>query len=457
MKILIVGTGYVGLVTGACFAEMGHEVTCLDIDSKKIADLNAGIIPFFEPGLTELVKRNHEARRLLFSSEYAPAVKAASVCFIAVATPSQKDGSCDLSFVISAASEIAKHMDSYKVIVNKSTVPVGTATKVRLAIEHVLYTRHIELDFDVVSNPEFLREGSAVSDCMKPDRILLGVESERALDILKQIYSSFNLNRDRILIMDILSAELSKYAANAMLATRISFMNELAGLCELLGANINHVRIAIGSDHRIGYQYLYPGIGYGGSCLPKDIRALMATAEEHAYDVPLLEAVDQINQRQKKLLSKKITDYFTNLGGLEGKKIAIWGLSFKPDTDDIRDAPSLELIQDLISQGAFVHLYDPEAIQKAKALIDPSPQIHFCKDEYESAFEADAVVLVTEWKQFRFVNFEKIVSHMRGRAFFDGRNQYKIEEMHRRGFHYYAVGIPNKLPKTVLDKEMVLS
>lgn len=457
MNILIVGTGYVGLVTGACFAEMGHQVICLDIDRKKIEELQAGAIPFYEPSLAELVQRNHQAGRLTFTDNYSDAVKNVAICFIAVATPSQEDGSCDLSYVIRAACQIAEHMDGYLVIVNKSTVPVGSAAKVRHAIEHVLETRGIDLEFDVVSNPEFLREGSAVSDCMKPDRILLGVDSERALSILKEIYFSFSLSRDRILIMDVLSAELAKYAANAMLATRISFMNELAGICEILGANINQVRIAIGADQRIGYQYLYPGIGYGGSCLPKDIRALMATAKEQDCPVPLLEAVDQINQRQKKFLSKKIIQYFSHEGGLLGKKIAIWGLSFKPDTDDLREAPSLHLIQDLIDLGAFVHLYDPASIQKAKSLIDPSPQIHFCKDEYESALNADAVVLVTEWKQFRFVNFEKILSEMRGKAFFDGRNQYKHDEMHKKGFHYFAVGVPSKTPLKVPDKEVVLA
>jgi len=436
MNILIVGTGYVGLVTGACLAEMGHRVICLDIDAAKIARLEKGEIPIYEPGLEELVKRNISAGRLFFSTNYETSVAESLVCFLAVPTPSGKDGACDLTYVLEAARLVGKAMTGYRVIVNKSTVPVGTTAKVRAAVDS-------PFPFDVVSNPEFLKEGSAVQDCMKPDRIILGVDSPKARDIMREIYSAFTVNHDRILIMDPASAEMTKYAANAMLASRISFMNELAGLCEKVGANIHDVRIGIGSDHRIGYHFLYAGIGYGGSCFPKDIRALQAIAHEASYKTPILTAIDQVNERQKQILVDKISSYFAPMGGARGKTIAIWGLSFKPDTDDIREAPSLRLIEELLSQGASLRLYDPVAIDNVRRHFPENSKLQWCSSEYEAAEGADAVALVTEWKQFRFVNLEEIVSRMQGRAFFDGRNQYKPAEMQAKGFHYFGIGIPH--------------
>lgn len=434
MNLLIIGTGYVGLVTGACFAEMGHHVICLDIDQEKIQRLKKGVIPIFEPGLEELVKRNVSACRLHFTSDYAEGVKNSLVCFLAVPTPSDENGSCDLSHLLFAVQQIAEQMDGYRLIVNKSTVPVGSAKKVKKLIGSL--QNH---PFDVVSNPEFLKEGSAVNDCMKPDRVVIGTDNPKAAALMKELYSPFTLNRDRILFMDTPSAEMTKYAANAMLATRISFMNELAGLCEKLGANINDVRVGIGSDMRIGYQFLYAGIGYGGSCFPKDIRALRSMAAAFDYPTPILEAVDTINEAQKRLLSKKISLYF---GNPSGKTIAIWGLAFKPNTDDMREAPSLQLIEELLHQGAILRLYDPVSMSKARQTLPPHPNLHWCQDEYDAAKGADGIALVTEWKQFRFVDFATILNNMAGKGFFDGRNQYKPHEMQAKGFHYFGIGIP---------------
>ena len=440
MHILMIGTGYVGLVTASCLAEMGHCVTCLDIDSDKIEKLQQGIIPFFEPGLKELVSRNVNAGRLHFTTSYAQGVAQALVCFIAVPTPSKENGSCDLSYVKAAARAIGEQMDSYRLIVNKSTVPVGTADEVTKAVADVLLERGCSIPFDVVSNPEFLKEGSAIQDCMKPDRIILGVETPKALELMREIYSAFTLNHDRVLTMDIRSAEMTKYAANAMLATRISFMNELATLCEEVGANIHHVRVGIGSDARIGYQFLYAGIGYGGSCFPKDIQALRATAEQVGIEMPLLEAVEAINQQQRLIFIDKILSHYIPQGGVQGKTFAIWGLSFKPDTDDMREAPSLTVIQALLSQGAHLRLYDPVAIPTAKKLLPSSSQITYCADEYEATDQADGIVLITEWKQFRYANFDPICAKLKQRVFFDGRNQYKAKEMQAKGFHYYCIG-----------------
>lgn len=439
MNILILGTGYVGLVSGACFAEMGHHVICFDIDQNKILNLQQGIIPIYEPGLEDLIRRNTKSKRLQFTTDLADAVKQSKVCFIAVPTPSTPDGSCDLSYVLEAAKSIAHCMTEYLVIVTKSTVPVGTVKQVRETIQNNL---RLPISFDVVSNPEFLKEGAAVSDCMKPDRVIIGVESLTAKQIMIDIYNAFTLNHDRILIMDPASAEMTKYVANAMLATRISFMNEMAGLCEKVGANIHNVRKGIGSDHRIGYHFLYAGVGYGGSCFPKDIRALEAMAKEVGYDTPILKAVDSVNEKQKKVLLKKIESYFENKGGIKKKTIAIWGLSFKPDTDDLREAPALKLIEELLLQGADLRLYDPVAIPKAQQTLS-HPQITWCQDEYEAAKTSDAIALLTEWKQFRFVDFKIIVQNMKGQAFFDGRNQYRKDEMKSKGFHYFGIGIPH--------------
>lgn len=441
MHILMVGTGYVGLVTAACLSEMGHHVICLDIDTQKIDNLNQGILPIYEPGLKELVLRNAEAGRITFTTDYAESVRRSTVCFIAVPTPSCADGSCDLSYVYAAASEIARHIDDYKIIVNKSTVPVGTASQVKELINAVLRERQSECTFDVVSNPEFLKEGSAINDCMKPDRIILGVENSNAAKIMKEIYSAFTINHDRIFVMDTLSAEMTKYAANAMLALRISFMNELALLCEKTGANIKDVRIGIGSDQRIGYQFLYAGAGYGGSCFPKDIRALSSLAQQRDVEMAILDAVEMVNERQKKHLAEKIIAYFSSQGGIKNKTIAVWGLSFKPDTDDIREAPSLTLIHELLARGANIRAYDPVAMPNARKVLGES--VHFCKDEYEAAYNADAIALVTEWKQFRFVDLSRIVPHLKYKVLFDGRNQYKLDEMQSYGLEYFGIGVPS--------------
>lgn len=452
MNILMVGTGYVGLVTAACFSEMGHRVICLDIDEQKIDQLQNGVIPFYEPGLKEIVTRNIQADRLLFTSDYQAGVEKATVCFIAVPTPSQEDGSCNLSYVLNAAKQIATHMDSYRLIVTKSTVPVGSTEKVKQAIAETLENQDNRHCFDIVCNPEFLKEGSAVQDCMKPDRIIIGAENSHAANLMREIYSAFTVNHDRILVMDLKSAEMTKYAANAMLATRISFMNELAELCEKVGANIHQVRIGIGSDQRIGYQFLYAGIGYGGSCFPKDIKALHSIALDAGVPMPILEAVEWINDRQRSLFFQKIDSYFAKRGGIAGKTLAIWGLSFKPDTDDLRQAPSLPLIDLLLSQGAFLKLYDPVAMPNAQKVFPPSDQLHYCIDEYEAATDADGIVLITEWKQFRFVNFDLICRRLKHLCFFDGRNQYKAQEMIERGFDYFGIGIPSD---TVLNEIFV--
>lgn len=440
MQILIVGTGYVGLVTGACFAEMGHTVTCLDIDAEKIGRLEQGIIPIYEPGLEEIVKRNIRQKRLFFTTDYAKGVASAPVCFIAVPTPSQSDGACDISYVEAAAREIARHMKGYKVIVNKSTVPVGTAQRVAQVIRETT-----EVPFDVVSNPEFLKEGAAVQDCLKPDRIIIGSDHSKPAEILKEIYSAFTLSHDRILLMDTLSAEMTKYAANAMLATRISFMNEIADICKRVGANVNEVRKGIGSDSRIGYSFLYPGVGYGGSCFPKDIRALIAVAKKAGTEPLLLTATDEVNNRQKRTLSEKMGRYFAKKGGLKGKVIGVWGLSFKPDTDDMREAPSLIFIEDLLKQGAILRLFDPIAMPNARKILEGQPNIHWCADEFDAAEGADALALLTEWKQFRLVDFKPVRDKMKGLAFFDGRNQYKPLDMKQKGFDYISIGVPDQI------------
>jgi UDPglucose 6-dehydrogenase len=440
MKILVVGTGYVGLVTGACFAEMGHKVICLDIDREKIQKLKEGTIPIYEPGLEEIVKRNVEQGRLDFTTDYAYGVSNSLVCFIAVATPSAEDGSADITYVKRAAAQIAEQMDGYKIIVNKSTVPVGSAEAVYTVVYEYLKGKGKTYEFDVVSNPEFLKEGDAVNDFMKPDRIVIGADNPRVSALMEELYAPFNLNHDRILIMDLASAEMTKYAANAMLASRISFMNEIAGMCERLGADVSMVRKGMGSDQRIGYSFLYAGAGYGGSCFPKDVKALQATARSFEYATPLLDAIEAVNKRQKELLGQKIDLYFASQGGVEGKIFAIWGLAFKPGTDDLREAPSLVLIRHLLERGAFVRLYDPVANAKAKQLLKKSPQVIWCKNEFEAAAGADAIALLTEWKQFRFIDFSQILPAMNGRAFFDGRNQYIPSEMAAMGFDYFSIG-----------------
>jgi len=440
MDLLIIGVGYVGLVTGACMAEMGHNVTCLDINEAKIKELKQGHIPFYESGLKELVLRNISANRLHFTTDYAASVKQNKVCFICVDTPTGDSGHANLQFVEGVARSIAENMDSHKIIVNKSTVPVGTATLVRKIISETLESKNVDITFDVVSNPEFLAEGNAVADCMKPNRVILGVDNDSVAEIMHDIYSPFMISHDRVITMDILSAEMTKYAANIMLASRISLMNELAGLCENVGANIDFVRVGIGSDQRIGYKFIYPGLGFGGSCLPKDLRALQALAKDCNYPTPMLAAIEDVNQRQKRSFGTKIIEYFSERGPVSGKTIGILGLSFKPDTDDMREAPSLILIRQLLESGCRVRLYDPIAMEKAKDLIGDHPEIYWCADEKEVALGAHALVLVTEWKQFRLLNLTELLGNMIGHAFFDGRNQYSPQKMKELGFDYFSIG-----------------
>jgi UDPglucose 6-dehydrogenase len=445
MKILIIGTGYVGLVTGVCLAEMGHHIICLDIDNKKIDMLNHGQIPIYEPGLLELVKRNTKAKRLKFSNDYKTSTQFAEVCFLAVPSPSQIDGSCDTSFVQNAAKELAKHINNYKVIVNKSTVPVGTAFLVKDIILSELRKRKAKYTIDVVANPEFLKEGSAITDCMKPDRIIIGADSEKAVKIMQEVYAPFTIINERIMIMDILSAEMTKYAANAMLATRISFMNEIASICKKVGANINEVRKGVGADSRIGYSFLYAGIGYGGSCFPKDIRALAHIAKKVGHNPELLNAVEKVNNRQRHVIVQNIINYFQQRGGVKGKTIAIWGLSFKPDTDDVRDAPALDIIKALLKKGAILRLYDPIATDNAKKHLPVHNNINWSKDELHAALGAHGIALLTEWKQFRLIDFSPILKNMKGKGFFDGRNQYKPHEMKKHGFDYIGIGMPETI------------
>lgn len=439
MRLLVIGTGYVGLVSGTCFAEMGHHVTCLDIDQNKIDSLNRGIIPIYEPGLEEMVRRNASAHRLSFSVDYSKEVASAEVCFICVDTPISPNGHANMRYVTEVAHSLGTHIENYCVIVNKSTVPFGTAGLVSSIISEELENRNISVPFDVVSNPEFLKEGNAVQDFMKPDRVIIGSKSKHAIEIMKELYSPFMLSHDRFLIMDIASAELTKYAANAMLATRISFMNELAGLCELMGADVNKVRKGIGSDKRIGYSFLYAGPGFGGSCLPKDVRALSSQAQEFGYEMCLVNAVSEVNIRQKTAMQKKIVNYFGK-DNLNGVTIAVLGLAFKPDTDDIRESPAIVLIKELLSLGAFVRAYDPAAMKNAEKAMKNLEGISWCTDEVEAAENADGVVLMTEWKQFRFLDYTLLLSKMTGKAFFDCRNQYNPLDMAKKGFDYISIG-----------------
>lgn len=445
MDIVIMGTGYVGLVTGVCFAEMGHFVHCLDIDEEKIKGLNNGIIPFYEPGLQELIDRNYREKRLTFTTSQTP-LKRARVIFIAVGTPSDERGRADLSHVKAAARSIGDSLDHNTVIVNKSTVPMGTTRLLKKIIQEELSRRKVSPSFDIIACPEFLKEGSAIEDCMKPDRIVIGSDSEQGAALVKQLYLPFTLNHNRILMMDIESAELTKYASNAMLATRISFMNELSALCEKGGANIHQVRQGMSADQRIGYHFLYAGIGYGGSCFPKDLRALCSLAQEWKCQTPLLHAVDQANQNQKNRFFNLIETYFLDKGSLCGKTIAVWGLAFKPNTDDIRESPALELVHFLLRKKASLRLYDPAAMDNAKKALQGKGPIQFCANEYEATHHAHAIVLLTEWKQFRFVDLKKILSQMHGKAFFDGRNQYNPKEMALKGFDYTGIGVPKEPP-----------
>ncbi len=437
MKIAVVGTGYVGLVTGTCFAEVGIDVTCIDIDQKKIDNLHQGILPIYEPGLEEMVSRNVEKGRLHFSTNLAEAIKGCDVAFIAVGTPPGEDGSADLKYVLAVARGIGEHMGSYGVIVTKSTVPVGTAAKVRAEIEAALAKRGTSVDFDVASNPEFLKEGAAIDDFLKPDRIVVGVASARAEEVMRKLYKPFLLNGHPIIFMDIPSAEMTKYAANAMLATKISFMNDVANLCEIMGADVNMVRKGIGSDARIGTKFIYPGIGYGGSCFPKDVKALIKTAQENGYQMQVLKAVEAVNEAQKSVLFDKLSRHFG--GELRGLKIAVWGLSFKPKTDDMREAPSLVIIEKLLAAGCTVSAYDPVAMPEARHTLHDT--ITYAKDEYDTLLDADALLVVTEWPDFRSPNFEVVGRLMKQKAIFDGRNIYEASELQEMGFAYHCIGI----------------
>jgi UDPglucose 6-dehydrogenase len=437
LKISMVGTGYVGLVTGACFAEVGNDVLCLDVDASKIRTLEGGGIPIYEPGLAEVVKRNVAAGRLHFTTDVERAVRFGAVQCIAVGTPPGEDGSADLRHVIEAARNIGRHMTEYRLVVDKSTVPVGTADMVRAAIAEELARRGAEVPYAVVSNPEFLKEGAAVEDFMRPDRVVVGSDDAQATQIMRTLYAPFQRNHERLLVMDVRSAELTKYAANAMLATRISFMNELANIAERLGADIEEVRKGIGSDPRIGYQFLYAGAGYGGSCFPKDVKALIRTALDAGGRLPVLEAVEQVNTEQKRVLAGKILKRF---GRLSGRRIAVWGLAFKPNTDDMREAPSRVLIEELVSKGASVAAYDPVAMPAAKRALAGLKGVSFADSPLAALDGADALAVVTEWKEFRSPDFQAIRARLKTPAVFDGRNLYDPEEMKRAGLEYYPVG-----------------
>ncbi len=438
MKIAIVGTGYVGLVTGTCFAEMGTEVFCIDIDQNKIDKLKNGIIPIFEPGLDEMVERNHKAGRLNFTTELSSILNEVDIVFSAVGTPPDEDGSADLKYVLDVARTIGQELNKYMVIVTKSTVPVGTAKLIKKTIQDELDKRGLtDLKFDVASNPEFLKEGAAITDFMQPDRVVVGIESDQAKQLMERLYKPFTLNNYRIIYTDIPSAEMIKYAANAMLATRISFMNDIANMCEIVGADINMVRKGIGADVRIGSKFLYAGCGYGGSCFPKDVKALIHTAQNLGYEMKILEAVEEVNEFQKKILFEKLMKYYDN--DIKGKTIAVWGLAFKPKTDDMREAPSLVIIDKILEAGGKVKAYDPVAMEEAKRILGDS--ITYAKDIYDATLEADAILMVTEWNEFRLPTWEVIKKTMKKPVVFDGRNIYNKQEMNEIGFDYFGIGI----------------
>lgn len=436
MNIAIVGTGYVGLVTGTCFAETGVNVTCIDVNEEKIAKLKEGIIPIYEPGLEDMVERNVKAERLHFSTSLAECLDDVEIVFSAVGTPPDEDGSADLKYVLEVARTIGKHINKYTLVVTKSTVPVGTAKKVKAAIQEELDKRGVDVAFDVASNPEFLKEGNAIDDFMSPDRVVVGVESERAKKLMSKLYKPFMYVNFRVIFMDIPSAEMTKYAANSMLATRISFMNDIANLCELVGADVTAVRDGIGSDSRIGRKFLYAGCGYGGSCFPKDVKALIKTAEQNGYDMKVLKAVEDVNERQKSILFDKLNRHFQ--GELKGKTIALWGLAFKPGTDDMREAPSLVLIEKLKAAGCHVRAFDPVAINESKRRIGDS--IYYATDIYDAVLEADALMLVTEWKEFRMPNWKVIKKVMNEPVVFDGRNIFDSDDVQENGFVYHCIG-----------------
>ena len=439
MKIVVVGTGYVGLVTGTCFAEIGVDVVCVDIDAEKIARIERGDIPIYEPGLDEMVVRNMKAGRLRFSTDLSACLDGVEIVFSAVGTPPDEDGSADLRYVLDVAHNVGRYMTDYLVVVTKSTVPVGTARKVKAAIQSELDKRGVDIEFDVASNPEFLKEGNAIADFMRPDRVVVGVDSKRAEALMQKLYKPFMVNKYRIIITDIPSAEMTKYAANAMLATRISFMNEIALLCDEVGANVNAVRKGIGADDRIGSRFLYAGCGYGGSCFPKDVKALIKTAEENHCDMQILKAVERVNEAQKELLYRRLSHYFER--NLSEKRIAVWGLSFKPETDDMREAPSLVLIDKLCGAGARVKVYDPVAMSECRRRI--GDKVEYARNSYEAVADADALLIVTEWKEFRMPDWTAVLRVMKSPVIFDGRNIYDPDEMKELGFVYHSIGRPS--------------
>ncbi|MBW6513430.1 MAG: UDP-glucose/GDP-mannose dehydrogenase family protein [Candidatus Syntrophosphaera sp.] len=438
MNLAIIGTGYVGLVSGACFAEMGNKVICVDNDNRKIKMLNNNEIPIYEPGLKELVHRNSHEGRLSFTKDIEAAVKAAKIIFIAVGTPPDEDGSADLQYVLAVAKDIARHMQDHKIIVDKSTVPVGTADLVAETVREVLGSRGRDIPFDVVSNPEFLKEGAAIEDFLKPDRVVIGVSSPEAGNIMRELYLPFNRANDRVILMSVRSAEMTKYAANAMLATKISFMNELARLCEAMGADVGEVRHGIGSDSRIGYKFIYPGVGYGGSCFPKDVKALIHMNRQKGLQPRIMQAVEEVNAEQKLLLVDKVKSHFGN--DLNGLVFAVWGLAFKPQTDDMREAPSVVIINALLASGARVQAYDPVAMDEAKRVFGGKTGLSYGLDEYQALVGADALLLITEWHQFRYPDFGLIKANLLQPVIFDGRNQFDPRQMRELGFAYYSIG-----------------
>lgn len=438
MKITIFGSGYVGLVTGACMAETGNHVVCVDIDEDRIARLNAGEVPIYEPGLSDYLQRNRESGRLEFTTDVVKGVNHGLFQFIAVGTPPDEDGSADLQHVLAVAKSIGENMSEYRIIVNKSTVPVGTASLVAATVMEALEARHENVDFDVVSNPEFLKEGAAISDFMKPDRIVVGTDDPRTTELLRALYEPFTRNHDRMISMDVRSAELTKYAANSMLATKISFMNELANIAECVGADIEQVRLGIGSDPRIGYEFIYPGVGYGGSCFPKDVRALSRSASGSGYEARLLEVVEEVNHRQKNRLIEKLLAHYA--GDLKGKTFALWGLSFKPRTDDMREAPSRVLMEALWAAGARVQAYDPEAVEETRRLYPDAPGLTLCESAYDAVNGADALLIVTEWQEFRSPDFLELKQQLKDCVIFDGRNLYDPATLESMGIHYYGIG-----------------
>ncbi|MGP1560947.1 MAG: UDP-glucose dehydrogenase family protein [Helicobacteraceae bacterium] len=441
MNVAMIGTGYVGLVSGTCFAQMGNKVFCVDVVSEKIENLKNGVIPIYEPGLKEMVEENYAKGNLDFTLDLSLALENADVAFIAVGTPQGEDGSADLSYVLNVAKKIGQTVQKNLVVVDKSTVPVGTADLVAKTIASEQAARGSNHEIFVVSNPEFLKEGAAINDFLKPDRIVVGADNAKALELMKSLYAPFTHNHDNFIAMDIKSAELTKYAANAMLATKISFMNEISQICEIVGADINQIRIGIGSDKRIGYNFIYPGCGYGGSCFPKDVQALVKTAKNFGYDAKLIAAVEEVNKNQKKLLVKKIVSFFGE--DLSALSFGVWGLSFKPETDDMREAPSITIIKELLARGAKVKAYDPKAADEAKKFYLKGADVFYARDKYEAISGCDALVLITEWREFRTPDLQEIARHLKQKIIFDGRNQYNAQDLSKAGFKYFQIGVKN--------------